>query len=177
MSYLIKLNLLAGPNMSIDLPEAKADTLQEVFSDKFQYINLDHYNIYHFEELPIDGRRYQYRLSSKGDLMTVVTHIAGRAVLLVSVWTNMDYEKRLREIHQHILEMERTSSIPTDFRGMLSRGNEQMVSLTKYSICTLDVHVFMPDMRRLHSHGKSSLRRCLSYWTDEHKKAVAVTGT
>ncbi|KAH8855897.1 fungal specific transcription [Schistosoma japonicum] len=103
-------------NMSVELPEAKADTLQEVFSDKFQYINLDHYNIYHFEEILIDGRRYQFRLSSKGDLMTVVTHIAGRAVLLVSVWTNMDYEKRLREIHQHILEMERTGTIPIDFR-------------------------------------------------------------
>uniref|UniRef100_A0A095CE21 Uncharacterized protein n=1 Tax=Schistosoma haematobium TaxID=6185 RepID=A0A095CE21_SCHHA len=105
--------------MSVELPEAKADTLQEVFSDKFQYINLDHYNIYHFEEILIDGRRYQFRLSSKGDLMTVVTHIAGRAVLLVSVWTNMDYEKRLREIHQHILEMERTGTIPIDFRGII----------------------------------------------------------
>ncbi|CAH8502008.1 unnamed protein product [Dicrocoelium dendriticum] len=103
--------------MSFDLPEAQPDTLEEVFSDKFQYINLDHYNIYHFEDLVIDGRRYQFRLSSKGDLMTVVTHIAGRAVLLVSVWTNMDYEKRLKEIHQHILELERTGKVPVDIRG------------------------------------------------------------
>ncbi|CAH8501995.1 unnamed protein product [Dicrocoelium dendriticum] len=105
--------------MSFDLPEAQPDTLEEVFSDKFQYINLDHYNIYHFEDLVIDGRRYQFRLSSKGDLMTVVTHIAGRAVLLVSVWTNMDYEKRLKEIHQHILELERTGKVPVDIRGVI----------------------------------------------------------
>ncbi|CAL8104029.1 unnamed protein product [Calicophoron daubneyi] len=108
--------------MSIDLPEAKPDTLEEIFSDKFQYINLEHYNIYHFEELIIEGRHYQYRLSSKGDLMTVVTHISGRAVLLVSVWTNMDYEKRLKEIHQYILELERNGTIPADFRSLFGRS-------------------------------------------------------
>lgn len=103
--------------MSIDLPEAKADTLDEVFGEKFQYINMDYYNIYHFEEMVIDGRRYQYRLSSKGDLMTVVTLIAGRSILLVSIWTNMDFEKRLKEIHNHILERERTGNLPEDFKS------------------------------------------------------------
>ncbi|TGZ68969.1 hypothetical protein CRM22_003988 [Opisthorchis felineus] len=123
--------------MSIDLPEAKPDTLEEIFTDKFQYINLDHYNIYHFEELVIDGRRYQFRLSSKGDLMTVVTHIVGRAVLLVSVWTNMDYEKRLKEIHHHILELERSGNVPADFRMKFTSDFLQPSSedRTVYRIC------------------------------------------
>ncbi|VDP80329.1 unnamed protein product [Echinostoma caproni] len=97
--------------------------MEEIFSDKFQYINLEHYNIYHFEELVIEGRRYQFRLSSKEDLMTVVTHIAGRAVLLVSVWTNMDYEKRLKEIHQYIMDLERSGTVPADFRIIPVRHN------------------------------------------------------
>ncbi|KAF5401471.1 hypothetical protein P879_03516 [Paragonimus westermani] len=114
--------------MSIDLPEAKPDTMEEIFSDKFQYINLEHYNIYHFEELVIDGRRYQFRLSSKGDLMTVVTHIVGRPILLVSVWTNMDYEKRLKEIHQHILDLERSGAIPPDFRNLIGHEGNQLTA-------------------------------------------------
>ncbi|TPP65322.1 hypothetical protein FGIG_07062 [Fasciola gigantica] len=114
--------------MSIDLPEAKPDTMEEIFSDKFQYINLEHYNIYHFEDMVIEGRRYQFRLSSKEDLMTVVTHIAGRAVLLVSVWTNMDYEKRLKEIHQYIMDLEHSGTVPADFRSLIGRENNQVTA-------------------------------------------------
>uniref|UniRef100_A0A5K3F5B8 Transcriptional regulator n=1 Tax=Mesocestoides corti TaxID=53468 RepID=A0A5K3F5B8_MESCO len=92
--------------MSLGLPEAKPDTMEEIFSDKCQRINLDHYSIYHFEDMVIDGRKYQYRLSSKGDVMTVVGTFAGQAILMVSVWTNMEHENRIREIHQYILERE-----------------------------------------------------------------------
>ncbi|VDN19021.1 unnamed protein product [Dibothriocephalus latus] len=98
--------------MSLDLPEAKPDTMEEIFSDKCQRINLDHYSIYHFDELVIDDRKYQYRLSSKGDVMTLVGTLNGQSLLLVSVWTNMDHENRLREIHQYILQREAQGDLP-----------------------------------------------------------------
>ncbi|KAL5965996.1 hypothetical protein TSMEX_006283 [Taenia solium] len=91
------------------LPEAKPDTMEEIFSEKCQRIELEAYSLYHFDELVIDGRRYQYRLSSKGDVMTVVCRLAGQDLLLVSVWTNMEHENRIREIHQHILEREKAT--------------------------------------------------------------------
>ncbi|BHF80692.1 hypothetical protein SprV_0702382000 [Sparganum proliferum] len=92
--------------MSFDLPVLKPDTIEEVFSDKCQRINLDYYSLYHFDELTIDDRKYQYRLSSNGDFMTLVGTFNGQSVLMVSVWTNMDHQKRLREIHQCILKKE-----------------------------------------------------------------------
>ncbi|BHF80691.1 hypothetical protein SprV_0702381900 [Sparganum proliferum] len=98
--------------MSLDLPEAKPDTMEEIFSDKCQRINLDHYSIYHFDELVIDDRKYQYRLSSKGDVMTLVGTLNGQSILMVSVWTNMDHENRLREIHQYILQREAQGDLP-----------------------------------------------------------------
>ncbi|EUB55688.1 hypothetical protein ECG_08253 [Echinococcus granulosus] len=95
--------------MSLGLPEAKPDTMEEIFSEKCQRIELEAYSLYHFDELVIDGRRYQYRLSTKGDVMTVVCRLAGQDLLLVSVWTNMEHENRIREIHQHILEREKAT--------------------------------------------------------------------
>ena len=92
--------------MSLGLPEAKPDTMEEIFSEKCQRIELEAYSLYHFDELEIEGRKYQYRLSSKGDVMTVVCRLAGQDLLLVSVWTNMEHENRIREIHKHILEKE-----------------------------------------------------------------------
>nr|VZI21461.1 unnamed protein product [Spirometra erinaceieuropaei] len=100
------LNQPFGHRMSFDLPVLKPDTIEEVFSDKCQRINLDYYSLYHFDELTIDGRKYHYRLSSNGDFMTVVGTFNGQSVLMVSVWTNMDHQKRLREIHQCILKKE-----------------------------------------------------------------------
>ncbi len=103
--------------MSGGLPEAKPDTMEEIFADKCQRINLDHYSIYHFDELVIEGRKFQYRLSSKGDVMTIVTALAGEPILLVSVWTNMEHEARIREIHQFILEKEAAGIQPNNGNG------------------------------------------------------------
>lgn len=99
-----------GSTMSGMLQEAKPDTIDEIFGDKCQKINLDHYSLYHFDELVVDDRKYQYRLSSKGDVMTLVGMLAGQSVIMVSVWTNMDHEARIREIHSQILEREATGT-------------------------------------------------------------------
>ncbi|VDN13641.1 unnamed protein product [Dibothriocephalus latus] len=92
--------------MSFDLPPLKPDTVEEVFAEKCQRINLDYYSLYHFDELTIEGRKFQYRLSSNGDFMTLVSTFNGQSVVMVSVWTNMDHEKRLRDIHQYLLKKE-----------------------------------------------------------------------
>ncbi|KAM7534088.1 hypothetical protein Aperf_G00000111251 [Anoplocephala perfoliata] len=98
--------------------EAKPDTLQEIFSNKCHRIDIKNYNIYHFEEMTIEDRLYQYRLSTTGELMTVVCTMANQTLLLVAVWTNKEHEARLREIHEYIKQRESADPPPDPKRAL-----------------------------------------------------------
>ncbi|KAL3313031.1 hypothetical protein Ciccas_008369 [Cichlidogyrus casuarinus] len=98
--------------MAFEIPEVKPDTLEEIFTDKIRYLDMTLFNIYHFDEMIIDERKYLFRLSTKEDLMTVICHIKGQHYLLVSVFTSMDHKRRLREIHDYIIEHESSPSFP-----------------------------------------------------------------
>ncbi|KAM7534052.1 hypothetical protein Aperf_G00000111275 [Anoplocephala perfoliata] len=107
--------------------EAKPDTLQEIFSNKCRRIDINNYNIYHFEEMKIEDRLYQYRLSTTGELMTVICTMANQTLLLVAVWTNKEHEARLREIHEYIKQRESADPPPDPKRAL--GGSIDLVSI------------------------------------------------
>nr|CDS29164.1 expressed protein [Hymenolepis microstoma] len=107
--------------MSLIGGEIKPDTMQDVFSDKCHRINIENYDIYHFDEYTIEDRKYRYRLSNSMELMTIVCKLAGQDLLLVSVCTNGDHEARLREIHEYIKQRE-TANPPPDPKRVLGKG-------------------------------------------------------
>ncbi|VDL63593.1 unnamed protein product [Hymenolepis diminuta] len=104
--------------MSLIGGEIKPDTMQDVFSDKCHRINVENYDIYHFDEYTIEDRKYRYRLSSSMELMTIVCKMAGQDLLLVSVCTNKDHEARLREIHDYIKQRESANPSPDPKRAL-----------------------------------------------------------
>lgn len=106
--------------MSI-LQEPKPDTLQEVFSDKCHRIDINNYDLYHFDEMAIEDRSYKYRLSTTGELMTVVCSMANQTLLLVAVWTNKEHEARMHEIHDYIKQRESTNPPPDPKRALGKR--------------------------------------------------------
>jgi len=89
-----------------DVRPPRPDTLDEIFTAKFNWINLDNFSVYFFEEYIVGDRSYLFRPSEAKDLMTVICSYAGRKCLLTSLWTYGNPQARLGEIHQYILDNE-----------------------------------------------------------------------
>ncbi|PAA50683.1 hypothetical protein BOX15_Mlig012190g2, partial [Macrostomum lignano] len=93
-------------------PTAKLAEIGDIFSRKLHSFNPDNYNIYHFEELTISGRKYLFRPSVRNDMLTVVLKYRDRMCLLVSMpCPSGDPAARIHEIHQYVMQSESAAGV------------------------------------------------------------------
>lgn len=76
------------------------------FRDHFHFINMNFYNIFHFDSCEIEGRKYSFRCAEGQSYMTVVCPYFDKHCLLHSLPTSGEHKKVLEELHRYILRRE-----------------------------------------------------------------------
>lgn len=87
-------------------PQILPDTPENIFKFKKLRCVPDRYSFEHFIPKEIGGRTYQVNLSVDTAIMTVLCQIGSEYYLLVHLFTDGDYLKKLQTVHAMILNEE-----------------------------------------------------------------------